>query len=304
VPNEFLHPSVIAAAALGVLEREVVLPQFITRLAEADFRGAKDDTVTMRVPAYLEAREYEWRNNRAQPIEIDDIVETGVDVKLDTMPYSAVGLTDEQLTLDIVSFGEQVLAPQSRAMVRHMEQIVASTIEGASIAWTVDEADPYLAAAKARAALNKASVPVDGRALLLGADVETAFLSSPLLVRADTSGSASALRDAQIGRIAGMDTYVSMFIDPDTAYALHASAFALANMAPVVPDGATYGQSQTYASYAVRWIRDYDAMFLRDRSVLSSFIGCSSVNDGRQLGEEHEDENVRVVKITGIGAAA
>lgn len=302
--NEFLKAEVIAAAALGILEREVILPQFITSMAGANFRGAKGDVITMRVPAYLEAREYEWRNNRAQAIEIDEIQETGVEVHLDTMPYSAVALTDEQLTLDIANFGEQVLGPQSRAMVRHMEQLVATTIEDAPIAITIDdEPDPFGAAAKARAALNKNSIPLDGRALILGADAETAFLSSSLLVRADTSGSDRALRDAEIGRIAGFDTFVSQFIKPDLAFAIHRSAFALANMAPVVPDGVPFGQSQTYSGYAVRWIRDYDAMYLRDRSVLSSFIGCSSVNDGGQSGKDYEDENVRVVKLEGIGAS-
>jgi len=299
VPNQFLNPEVIASTLLGVLEREVVLPPLMWRMAGADFRGARGDTVTVRVPAYLEAREYEMRNNRAQPIVIDDIEETGVDVALDRMLYSAVALTDEQLTLDIASFGEQVLGPQARAVVRHMEQTVADVIEDAPVAWTVSEADPFLAAAQARAALNKASVPTGGRVLLLGADVETAFLASPLLVRADTSGSDSALRDAEVGRIAGMQTYVSQFIDPETAYAFHSSAFALANVAPIVPDGASFGASQTYSGYAVRWLRDYDALYLRDRSVVSTFIGCSSVNDGR---DDQEGENVRAVKLTGIQA--
>ena len=138
----------------------------------------------------------------------------------------------------------------------------------------------------------------------MGADVETAFLSTPLLVRADTSGSTAALRDASIGRIAGFETFVSQYLDPDTAYAIHRSAFVLANMSPVVPDGAPYGASQAYNGYAVRWIRDYDPMYLRDRSVLSCLVGCSSVNDGEQLTGplrgEHDDENVRIVKITGV----
>lgn len=297
--NEFLQAEIIAATALGILEREIVLPSFLTRLAGAEFAGAKDDTITVRIPARLDAREYNWRSNRDE-IELDFIEELGVPVVLDTMPYSAVAVTDEQLTLDITNFAERVVGPQARAMVRHMEQKVATTIEGANFAWEIDEADPFKAAAKARAALNKASVPVDGRALVLGADVETAYLSSPLLVRADTSGSDRALRDANIGRIAGFETYVSQFIDPDTAFAIHRSAFALANMAPVVPEGVPSGGSQTYSSYAVRWFRDYDAMHLRDRSVLSSFIGCSSVEDGVQLGEDHKGENVRVVKLSGI----
>lgn len=300
--NEFLQSERVSALVLAILERELTLPPLIYRHADADFRGAAGDKVTVRVPSYLEAREYGWRNNRAQPIQIDEIKETGVDVSLDKMLYSAVALTDEQLSLDLVSIAEQVFNPQLRAVTRGMEQLVASTIESAPFAWEItDEPDPFLAAAKARAALNKASVPMNGRGLLLGADVEVKYLSSPLLVRVDTSGSDSALRDASLGRIAGFDTYVSQFIDPDVAYAFHSSAFALANLAPVVPDGATNGSSQTYNGYAVRWLQDYDAMFLRDRSVVSTFVGCTSVSDGIQLGEDTEDQNVRAVKITGIG---
>jgi len=304
--NEFLHPEVIVAAALGVLERELVLPQFVTRLAESDFRGNRGDTITLRVPAYLEARNYEFRNDRTNPIELDEIQEVGVRVVLDQMPYSAVALTDENLTLDILNFGEQVLGPQVRACARAMEQAVATVIDETDYALTVSDDDPFRAVALARAELNKASIPMDNRALLLGADVETAFLTSPLLVRVDTSGSDRALRDAFIGRIAGMDTYVSQFIDPSMAYAIHRSAFAMANIAPIVPDGAPWGTSQTYGNYALRWIRDYDPMFLRDRSVLSSMLGCASVNDGQQYkkpgGGDYEGQCVRACKIEGIGA--
>lgn len=302
MPNVFLKPEAILATALGVLERELLLPRFVTRLAGADFRGKKNDTLTMRVPARLQAREYEWRNDRSSPIVVDEIEEVGVDVKLDRQPYSAVALTDEQLMLDISDFNEQVLDPQIRAVAEWLEELVATTIEGAPHAWTVGESDPYKAAAMARAALNKAGVPIAGRALILGADVETEFLSSPLFVRADTSGSDNALRDALIGRVAGFDTFVSQFIDAESAFAVHTSGFGLANMAPLVPAGCTYGQSRTYGGYAMRWIRDYDSAYAQDRSVLSAFAGCSSVNDGIQLGDTHEDENVRVVKLTGIGA--
>lgn len=306
MPNQFLNPTVITSALLGLLEREIVLPPLVWRMADADFRGAKDDKVTIRVPAYLASREYEMRNNRAQPIEIDSIEETGVDVALDRMLYSAVALTDEQLTLDITNLAEQVLNPQLRAVTRHMEQTVADTIEGAPFAWEVTEADPFRAAALARAALNKASVPTAGRVLLLGADVEIAYLSSPLLVRADTSGTDNALREAEVGRIAGFQTFVSQFIDPGSAYAFHQSAFALANVAPIVPDGASYGSSQTYSGYALRWLRDYDPLYLHDRSVVSTFIGATSVNDGDQLAKQLNDEdlegkNVRAVKLEGIG---
>ena len=41
-----------------------------------------------------------------------------------------------------------------------------------------------------------------------------------------------------------------------------------------------FGQSQSYASMAMRWIRDYDAQYLRDRSVVSVFTRINVVADG------------------------
>src|SRR5688572_10574306 len=104
--NTFLKPEVIARTALQLLQREIVLPRLVWRFGQADFQGAKDDTITLRLPAVLTARDYEWRT-RTAAIVIDDLTEVGVDVTLDTHPYSAVAITDEQLTLDIVSFGGQ-----------------------------------------------------------------------------------------------------------------------------------------------------------------------------------------------------
>jgi hypothetical protein len=62
---------------------------------------------------------------------------------------------------------------------------------------------------------------------------------------------------------------------------MHASAFGFANVAPDVPAGVAMGASQTFENFALRWIRDYDSAFLRDRSVVSSFAGAASVNDYR-----------------------
>ena len=46
---------------------------------------------------------------------MDELTETKVDVTLDTAVYSAVPVTDEELTLDITDFGAQILEPQVRA---------------------------------------------------------------------------------------------------------------------------------------------------------------------------------------------
>jgi len=300
VANTFLKSETIARTALGLLQREIVLPRLVWGYGAADFRGAKDDTVTLRLPAVLSARDYEWRT-RGSAIVIDDLTEVGVDVTLDTHPYSAVAITDEQLTLDIVSFGEQVLMPQVRAVAERLENLIATTIEGATVpaasalTHTIGTDDAYVTALAARTQLNLNNVPMSERVLLLGANLEADFLGSERLSDVDRSGSDSALRDASIGRVAGFTVVTSNAIDPDAGYAFHRTAVAFGNVAPVVPDGVNAGASETYAGLAMRWIRDYDPNYLRDRSVVSSFAGAASV-------EDDGSENTRLVTINAPGS--
>jgi len=300
VANTFLKPETISRTALGLLRRELVLPRLVTRLGIEDFRGAKDDTVNVRVPARLTARDYEWRT-RTNPIVLDDIAETSVPVVLTEHPYSAVAVTDEELTLDITDFATQVLNPQILAVAEALEAALSTVIEGATYATEVEYAESedgtgspfYRALVDARKALNDAKVPASERFVLLGSTVEAAALKEDA-IRVET-GSADALRESIIGRIAGFTVIGNVQgLLADFAVAAHRSAFAFANVAPEVPSGVTLGASTLFDGLALRWIRDYDPNYLRDRSVVSSFAGAASVEDGESEGSP---ANVRAVKI-------
>jgi hypothetical protein len=298
VANTFIKPEVVNRTALALLEREIVLPRLVWSYSDAEFRGAKDDTVTVRLPAVATAREYAWRNNRSSAITVDDLTETSVPVLLNHDLYHAAALTDEQLTLDIVDFGEQVLMPQVKGVARGLENLIAAEMLAADYASQLNLRDsannlwPILV--EARRLLNVAEVPRDGRILLVGADVEAELLTDDRFIRADSTGdslASDALQNATIGRLAGFTIVGSNAIDAETAIAFHPTAFAFVNVAPVIPDGVTAGARQAYGGLAMRWIRDYDPTKLQDRSVVSSFGGCTSVEDGAN------SKNVRAVRI-------
>jgi len=304
VAQTFLKAEKIISQGLGLLQRELVLAGMVGRYTEADFRGAKNDTITIRIPSLLKGREYEWRT-RTAPIEIDELNEYSVPV-----------------TLDIMSWGEQVARPQIRAVAEVLEGYIATAMENANYRHEVDfvEDDPevvpdsrafYRAAVKARQYLNMENVPASGRVIVLGANAEAAALNSGHIVKANESDSDSALREAIIGRIAGFTVIGNInSVDPDFAVAMHPTAFALANVAPVVPDGASAGARMVFDSLAMRWIRDYDSDYLRDRSVYSAFAGAASIEDGRDLTSDVDagfgeltNENVRAVRINFTGIA-
>ena len=311
--NQFLKAEKIISQGLGLLQRELKLPRLVTRYGRSDFQGAKNDTVNVRIPSLLQGREYEWRT-RTNPIVIDDLNEETIPVTLDKHVYSGVKITDEELTLDIANWGEQVARPQARAVAEKLEGYVATAMSGANFRHSVtytpepdnDNDRSFLRTANAaRKALNDENVPEEGRVIVLGSNAEEAALNSGVLQDVDRSGSDGVLREAIIGRISGFTVVGNInSVDPDFAVAFHPTAFALANVAPEDPAGVPAGAGLVFEGLAMRWIRDYDPNWLQDRSVFSAFAGAASIEDGRDLDPESSadfgaltDENVRAVLI-------
>ena len=314
--NNFVKAEQVVRQMLGVLERDTVLAQFTWRDLGADrFKGAKNDTVTLRVPAFTTARTRTMRSNTA--IVVDELDETSVDVTLDTHVYKAIGVRDEEMTLDIEDFGMQVTAPAMGAVIRKVDDAVGAEMAAATpeVEVSLDEADPYLGLVDARVALNKHSVPAAGRFLAVGANVEAAILKSDRLSKFDTSGSSEALREAIIGRIAGFTAVSAIGLDPDIAIAGHRTAFPLALVAPDVPAGASWGQKQTFNGLQLRVLRDYDPTGSNgpvDRLLTDTFMGVGTTldrgtidADGRFVPSEDGSDDpilVRAVKLTLSGS--
>lgn len=320
-------PEKIVNFFLPLVERESVMSMLVTRVADNFFNGAQGDTVTMRVGGLrTNARDYEWRT-RTAPIVLDDIQGgDGIPVKLDTHVYSATALTDEQMTLDDINFAAEVLKPQADAVADRLEGKVFAGLAAAPFkrstpftAGTADrDGDPYRVLVEANRLMDADTVaPANGRVWIVGADVRAAILDSERFRTYNESGSeltAGALRDARIGRVAGTDIYAPRFADipADFSLLIHRSALVLGSVAPVAPRGVTASARGSQNGFGYRWIADYDPNFLRDRSIVSSFIGVTSVNDERILtgankgdlvADDAARKNVRGVRIPFTAAA-
>jgi hypothetical protein len=302
-------PEKIIEFFLGMVGRELLGPDLITRVSDDFFKGAQNDTVSMRVGNLRAvARDYDFRS-RTAPIVLDDI-EGGdtIPITLDRHVYSATGLTDEQLTLDNIEFATDVLTPQVEAVVGNYEDKVVAAFRAAQVADTVTATlatDPHLVAIEARRLMNAHKVaPYGGRIFLVGSDVEAAWLTSDRLSNADNIGDVSAaVREATIGRLAGAPVVVHPELDPNEAYYFHKSSFVMGSVAPVAPRGAVVSAATSRNGYSARWLMDYDPNFLRDRSVVSSFIGINEILDERDANGDivATPDNVRIVKLTLTG---
>lgn len=292
--NTYIKAAQIVQAAALLLQREIVLPRLVWTQPDANFKGALNDTVTLRVPAVLAARTRTLRST--DPLQADTLTETSVPIVLDTHVYSLLNITDEELTLDIADFAAQVLAPQMRAVAEGMENAIVDALEGANEAATIsmDDAHPYDTLVDAGTILNDNNVPRNGRVLVMGSGIEAVILKSDKFSKVNESGTSDALRDATITRAAGFTLVGSNAVDPWTAYAMDQYAVAFADVAPALPAGATMKERVSTAGLALRYIRDYNPTNSTgpvDRSLVDAFVGAASV--------EQNGVNARLVVITG-----
>ena len=285
--HTFLKPTVVVDTAIKLLQREIILPQLVWLNGMGDFAGKYQDTITIRVPARTVAHRRSLRGTGvARNLVTEDLTENAIPVTLDHDVYHAVALTDEELTLDIYDFAGQVLNRQIRAVAEDLENGLADTIAGANYSQNnmivnATTSTMWEAIVDARRKLNDKYVDRNGRVLVVGSAVEAAFLKDDTFKRYDSTGDSpnSALRDATIGQVAGLNVVVSDALMHGDAYMFHPTAFIMATRPPAAPRGANFTSAASAAGLAIRWLMDYDYSATTDRSLVDTFVGYQSVVD-------------------------
>jgi len=311
-----IKPEKLAATAAELMERELVVPKLFARKGIEEFKGAKDDTINVRVPGILPARDYEWRNNRAQPLLFDEYRERKLAVRFGGNAYSATMLTDEQREMDFMGWTQDILPAQSRAVARKLEYGAIKALKDGKYSVTIgangkaaNPAGNVLAAIlEARHALNRMGASKVKRTLLVGSDWDTILQGDGALLAGNVGNTIaeSAFADALLGKVKGFDIVVSEDIAPDEAYALTGDSFVFLNAAPGVPDSAVAGASMlSQDGIAMRWLRDYDPQYQVERSTVNTWYGYQQVldpviyvNDDGQEVVSDDEYNIRSVKLT------
>lgn len=281
--NTFLTAKQISRLAVALLNRSIVLPNTVSKIPGAEYGGPNGGTVTVMVPTPLAAREQVTPGTQ---ITWDDVAETPVDVAVKHL-YSAVKVTDEDLTLKLVDYGRQVGMNQVQAVARKAEDQIAAAMNGlaadASFAATATDADTEAWILAARQALSEADVPAGDRWFAVSPDIATRVLSVENFTKVDSSGSDTALREGTLGRLYGFTFVESNGLTPGTAVAYHRSGFTWANFPPTgvtAQDGvdiATATEGGVSLRTAIQWLPD----FLSKGSVVQTFAGAAVVEADR-----------------------
>lgn len=239
--NTILNPSIIAKAAVRILDNELVMGKRVFRGYEDEY-GKKvngyepGDTITIRKPNQFTVR-------NVITASVQDVTEGKLTMVANLVRGVDFAFTSQQLTLNISELSERVIRP---AMVQ-----LANAVDAAIMAefyripnWVGQPAtgadaviDSFAKFARGTERLDQFSVPQDDRTAVLAPESHWALAGSQTALFLQSVGQ-PAYRTGEIGVIGGVSTYMSQNV-PTLTLGTGADASALVNGA---------AQNVTYAT--------------------------------------------------------
>lgn len=211
--NEFLSTKLIARQALPRLIENLVMPNLCYKDYSHTF-AMQGDTIRVRKPVVLTAADF----TAGTPVTAQDVKETSVDVKLDKIATVDVNLEAIEMATNVDDLNRLVIEPAAVALAEKINgaglDLYKNISQTAGTAGTTpDGLDDFAAARKL---LNAAKVPLDNRVAIWDVDADAAFTQIGNIVKVNESGSPKALREGEIGRIFGLDNYMSQAVKEHT----------------------------------------------------------------------------------------
>lgn len=206
----FLTPQIIANEALMVLQANLAMGDLVHRDYSKEFVKV-GDTITIRKPAKFVAKNFTGETSE------QDISEGSVDVKMDRFRDVTVPVTAKELTLDIKDFSTQIVEPALQAIAQAIDSdllAVAVQQAGKTVQSTAEPTDLKDIGNLAKYLdLNK--VPIPNRNLVLNPNHKYKYVFTDNLSKVSYAGDSKTLRDAEMGKVYTLNTYMDQNA-PDT----------------------------------------------------------------------------------------
>lgn len=207
--NTFLTTKNIARQILPRLIDNLVAPNLFYK-DYSDAFAKQGDTIRVRKPVVLTANDF----TAGTPVTEQDVEEDSVDVTLDKIATVDVNFEAIQMATNVDDLNRLVINPAAVALAEKINgdglALYKDVYHYAGTSGTTpDGLDDFAAARKI---LNKADAPLTDRKAIWDVDADAAFTQIGNLVKVSESGTAAALREAEIGRVFGLDNYMSQAV--------------------------------------------------------------------------------------------
>ena len=230
--NTLVTPSKIAKEALMQLENNLVMGNQVHREYKKEFTGGQGSTVSIRRPVKFYTSDGATRVNQ-------DVEEKTTNVVVDQRKHVSWKFSTQDLTLSIEEYSERYIKP---AMITLANTVDRSLLGLYSAVWNsvgTPGTTPANFAAVAGAAqrLDEMAVLSDNRSMMLNPAAHYAVAGNQLTLDSVGAMGKSAYERAQVGYVAGFDTFSTQNIQNHTV--------GVATGTPLVNGGS---QNVTYAN--------------------------------------------------------
>jgi len=221
-------PELWAALGIDVLMKTLVMAELVHR----DFENVvaqRGDTVNTRKPSKFTVRDWAGQEDTGELADNEIVVErpTAVNVPVVLSNHKYVSFMEEDKTgsLSVVDLKTAYIEPSIVPLAESIDLTIMTELTGGTDGDGNAIAEVQLATpgtlvfedvVELMKALNESEAPPGLRRLVLGTEHHAQALKDTLFVQADQSGSTSALREAQVGRAFGMDTFMSQNVPVNT----------------------------------------------------------------------------------------
>ena len=218
--NEFLTVKNIARQVLPRLIDNLVFPNLIHKDFSNDFVNGQGATIQVRKPVVLKADDFDANNGTTA----QDVKEESVEVTLDKLATVDVEFGAIQKATNVDDLNRLFLEPAAVALAEKINTDGLSLYKDVPYVCGSAGTTPVTLTdiANVRKQLNAQKVPVSGRVAVWDTEADANFTTIDALVNAEKAGTTTALREGSIGRVFGLDNYMSQAVKTHTKGTLSA----------------------------------------------------------------------------------
>lgn len=212
--NTYITPSIVAKEVLMTLLNNTVMLPLVDRRFESEFKKVGSTVTIKKRPVYSSTAV-------SNTVSVNPITESSVNVVLDTLIDITLEITSKELTLDLRDFRETVIQPAMEAHADHVDAALCALYSDIAGHYPVSSTPVLKDIAELEAVMSVNKCPTAGRNMVLDPMTRAGYMAVDAFVHADKKGDGGkALREAELGKILGFQTYMDQNIKSHTSGAM------------------------------------------------------------------------------------